>query len=194
MIAAVDPLDLGWWIASRSAGIVPFATVAVSVIIGLLMANGIGRGRTKLMLGLHEYTALAGLVATAVHGIALLGDAFMHPTIVQIAVPFTVEYRPLWTSLGIIAGWLAALLGLTFYVRRRIGSQLWRRLHRATILVWVLAVAHTIGAGTDGYERLMQAILVVTGIPICFLFLRRTVPGVSKRSAAQRGKLADAGI
>lgn len=194
MIAAVDPLDHGWWIASRSAGIVAFATVAVSVIIGLLMANGIGRGRTKLMLGLHEYTALAGLVATAVHGIALLGDAFMHPTIVQIAVPFTVEYRPLWTSLGIIAGWLAALLGLTFYVRRRIGSQLWRRLHRATILVWVLAVAHTIGAGTDGYERWMQAILVVTGIPIVFLFLRRTVPGDAKREAAQRAKLADAGI
>ncbi len=112
----------------------------------------------------------------------------------QIAVPFTIEYRPLWTSLGIIAGWLAAFLGLTFYVRKRIGARLWRQVHRATMLVWVLAVAHTIGGGTDGSERWMQAIMVGTGIPIVFLFLRRTVPGDAKREAAQRARLADAGV
>ena len=96
--------------------------------------------------------------------------------------------------MGIIAGWLAALLGLTFYVRKRIGARLWRQVHRATILVWALAVAHTIGGGTDGSERWMQAIMVTTGIPIVFLFLRRTVPGDAKREAAQRASLADAGI
>ena len=33
--------------------------------------------------------------------------------------------------------------------RKRIGAKLWRKLHRATIAVYVLAVVHTLGAGTD---------------------------------------------
>ena len=36
-----DPLDYGWWLASRSAGVVAILAVSVSVIIGLMMANGL---------------------------------------------------------------------------------------------------------------------------------------------------------
>ena len=60
-----------------------------------------------------------------------------------------MAYKTLWIGLGIIAGWLAALLGLSFYVRRRIGPRLWRRAHKATIVVYALGVVHTLGAGTD---------------------------------------------
>ena len=38
-----DPLHYGWWLASRSAGIVSILAVSVSVIIGLMMANGLPR-------------------------------------------------------------------------------------------------------------------------------------------------------
>ena len=196
MTVAPDPLDHGWWIASRSAGVVALIAVTLSVIFGLLMANGLPRrkGAMRVMIALHESTALAGLVAISVHGIALLGDPWMHPTVKQIAIPFTIAYRPFWTGLGIIAGFIAAVLGLSFYARKRIGPRLWRRVHRGTILVWALGLAHTIGAGTDGSERWMQVMMVVTGVPIVFLFLRRTVPGDPKREAAQRAALADAGI
>ena len=40
-----NPLDYGWWLASRSAGVVSFAAVSGSVILGLLMANGLPRRR-----------------------------------------------------------------------------------------------------------------------------------------------------
>ena len=117
-----NPLDYGWWLASRSAGVVSIIAVSVSVIIGLMMANGLPRkgwgGMTKRRLvAVHEATALAGIVAIAVHGLTLLGDAFIHPTLAQIAVPFTLGYRPGFTGLGIIAGWLAVFLGLSFYAR-----------------------------------------------------------------------------
>ena len=116
-----NPLDYGWWLASRSAGIVALIAVSISVIVGLLMANGLPRrpGAKKRLLAIHESTALTGLVAISVHGLTLLGDAFMHPSVTDIAVPFTMSYRPIFTGLGILAGWLAALLGLSFYVRRR---------------------------------------------------------------------------
>lgn len=187
-MTSTDPLDHGWWLASRSAGIVALLAVSLSVLIGLLMANGLPRrpGAKRRLLPLHEATALAGLVAIAVHGITLLGDAWLHPTLTQIAVPFTMEYRPLFTGLGIAGGWLALILGLSFYVRGHIGARRWRSVHRATIGVWALAVVHTLGAGTDAGQVWMQAILLLTGVPIVFLFLRRVLPADPPAERAPR--------
>ncbi len=184
-----NPLDYGWWLASRSAGVVSIIAVSVSVIIGLMMANGLPRkgwgGMTKRRLvSVHEATALAGIVAIAVHGLTLLGDSFIHPTLTQIAVPFTLGYKPGFTGLGIIAGWLAVFLGLSFYARRWIGGKRWRSVHRATIAVWALGVIHTLGAGTDASEPWLQAILLVTGVPIVYLFLLRVLPSQERRSPA----------
>ena len=55
-----DPLDYGWWLASRSAGIVAYLGVSLSVLAGLLMANNLPRrrGAKKRLLALHESAAL----------------------------------------------------------------------------------------------------------------------------------------
>ncbi len=96
-------------------------------------------------------------------------------------MPFTLSYQPFFTGLGVIAGWSAAILGLSFYARKRIGAKRWRSLHRLTIAVWALAVVHTIGAGTDAGQVWLQAIMVTTGIPIVYLFLRRILPAEDRR-------------
>ena len=193
MTSVPTPLEHGWWIASRSAGIVALLAITASVILGLLMANGLPRrkGATRVLGSLHESTALAGLIAIAVHGVTLLGDPWMHATLWKISVPFSIGYRPLWTSLGIIAGWIAAALGLSYYARKRIGTRLWRKLHRATVVAWALGIAHTIGAGTDASEPWLQATMLTGSVVIVFLFLRRTVPGDPKREAARRAATAD---
>ena len=167
-----DPAEYGWWLASRAAGIVALLCIALSVGIGLAMAGRVSRHR---LFALHQHTALIGLVAIAVHGITLLGDRFLAPSIGDIALPFTSTFEPVWTGLGVTGGWLAAILGLSYWLRDRIGTALWRRLHRATILVYVLSVAHAIGAGTDASEPWMQLLLVVTGAPILFLFVLRVL-------------------
>ena len=193
MTSVPEPLEHGWWLASRSSGIVALLAITASVILGLLMANGLPRrkGANRVLVSLHESTALAGLIAIAVHGITLLGDPWMHATLWKISVPFSIGYRPLWTSLGIIAGWIAAALGLSYYARKRIGTRLWRKLHRATVVAWALGIAHTIGAGTDANERWLQVTMLSGSVLIVFLFLRRTVPGDPKREAARRAATAD---
>lgn len=172
-----DPLDHGWWLASRSAGIVAMLAVSLAVLTGLLLANRLAPGKAKkTVVAVHEASALAGLVAIAVHGITLLGDRFLDPGVLQIALPFTLEHERLFTGLGVIAGWLAALMGLSFYARRLIGGRRWRTLHRASVAVWALGVMHTLGAGTDASQPWMRALLLVTGIPIVFLFFLRVLP------------------
>jgi sulfoxide reductase heme-binding subunit YedZ len=176
----------GWWLASRASGLVALVLVTISVGIGLAMAGKVMRrpGLSRKLMAIHEQTALAGLVAIAVHGITLLGDPWLHPGVSGIAVPFAMSFRPLATGLGIVGGYLAALLGLSFYLRRRIGTRLWRRAHRATIVVYGMAVVHTLGAGTDAASPWLRTWMVLTVPPIAGLFLvRLTTPWRQRRRA-----------
>src|SRR3954471_24739123 len=178
----MTPADSSWWLASRASGVVALVLVTISVAIGLTMASKLvrKRGAGPVLVKIHEQTALAGLVAIAVHGITLLGDPWLHAGVKGVLVPFSMGYKPFFTGLGIVAGYLAALLGLTFYARRRIGTKLWRKLHRATVAVWALGVAHAAGAGTDAGSAWLREFMVITGVPIVALFavrmLRRPAP------------------
>ena len=175
----------GWWLASRASGLVALVLVTVSVVIGLTMAGKVLRrpGLSRKLMAVHEQTALAGLVAIAVHGIALLGDPWLNPGIGGIAVPFTMGFKPLFTGLGIIGGYLAALLGLSYYVRRRIGAKLWRKAHRATVLVYLLGLVHALGSGTDATAVWFRWWVVLTTPIVGGLFVYRVLSGRAKKQA-----------
>lgn len=182
----------GWWLASRASGLVALVLVTVSVAIGLMMASKLARrpGMPRLLTAIHEQTALAGLLAIAVHGITLIGDPWLNPGVGGVLVPFTMDYRPIWTGLGTIAGVLAMLLGLSFYARKSFGAKLWRKAHRATIVVYFLAIAHTLGAGTDASTTWMRWWLLLTTPPIVLLFIYRVGSPSLRRRKARRPSAA----
>ena len=184
-MAHVDPSIYIWWLVSRASGILALGLISLSVLIGLTMATRILRrpGMGRKLVRLHEHVALVGMIAIAVHGLALLGDPWLHPGVGGLTIPFSMSYRPLFTGLGLIGGYLAALLGLSFYARRRIGVRLWRKLHRATVVVWVLGIVHTIGAGSDASTLWLRAYMLVTAIPIVYLTVLRVL-----QSRQQRGQ------
>ena len=175
----------GWWIASRASGLVALVLVTVSVAIGLTMAGKLMRrpGLSRKLMAIHEQTALAGLIAIAVHGVTLLGDSWLNPGVAGVTVPFAMGFRPLFTGLGIIAGYLAALLGLSYYFRRRVGAKLWRKAHRATVLVYVLGLVHAIGAGSDASAPWFRWWAIATTPIVAGLFLYRVVGGRLRRRA-----------
>ena len=179
-----DPAEYAWWLSSRAAGVVAFALVAASVLLGLAMANRLVRGRGVVKL--HEHLGLAGIVAIAVHAITLLGDRWLDPGARGLVVPFAMDHEPVFTGLGVIAGYLAALLGLSFYLRRRIGARRWRSLHRLTVLVYLLGAIHVLGAGTDAEAPWLRAVLLATGAPILFLFLLRILPDDARAPVPRR--------
>ncbi len=184
----------GWWLASRASGLVALVLVTVSVGLGLAMAGKVMRrpGLSKKLLAIHEQTALAGLVAIAVHGIALLGDPWLHPGVTGIAVPFAMSFKTAFTGLGIIGGYLAALLGLSYYVRKRVGARLWRKAHRAAILVYLLGLVHALGAGTDATAVWFRWWVMLTTPLIGGLFVYRVLSERAKkqaRAAVPRPKL-----
>ena len=106
-----------FWITSRAAGLVVLLASSAAVTLGLLMGGRMTRGRTTQLKTAHEALSLAALAALVVHAGALLGDAYMSPSLADITIPFVSGYETLWTSTGIVAGWLLVLLGLSYYAR-----------------------------------------------------------------------------
>jgi sulfoxide reductase heme-binding subunit YedZ len=161
-----------FWITSRAAGVVALLAASLAVALGLLMGTPL-RKRIPETRVLHEALSLATLVVLAVHAVALLGDSYFQASVADITIPFA---RGFWMGLGIIAGWLFAILGLSYYLRARIGPARWRSLHRFTALAWVLGVAHAVMLGTDAGTVwfLLAATLVV--FPAAALLARRWLP------------------
>lgn len=188
--AATTVQTHGWWLASRASGLVALVLVTISVGIGLTMAGKFMRrpGLSRKLLAVHEQTALAGLVAIAVHGITLLGDPWLHPGPAGVTVPLAIGYRPVATALGIVAAYAAALLGLSYYLRRRIGARLWRKAHRATVAVYALGLAHAFTAGSDASAPLFRWWAIATGLPIAALFVYRL--GAARRLSRRRQRVA----
>jgi methionine sulfoxide reductase heme-binding subunit len=173
-----DPIHQAFWFASRAFGISAMILLAISVGLGLAMSGRLVRrpGLPAKLKRFHESTTLVTLGLIAAHAGLLLFDSYLRPGLVGITLPFALGYRPVFTGIGIIAAWLAAILGLSFYARRRIGVKRWRFMHRFTIVVYVLVLVHVAGAGTDAASRWMVALLTGLTAPIIFAFTYRMLP------------------
>jgi len=159
----VNVLDHGWWLASRSAGVVAYLLLSASVVLGLAMALRLAPPRSAAVLRTaHERIALIALGAVAAHCLLLLVDGVLRRGLSVIRLPFAMDYRPVWTGIGILAGYLAAGLSLTYYARRRLGARRWRAAHRLIPVAWAMAAVHVIGAGSDAGSLWLQVPLALT--------------------------------
>jgi sulfoxide reductase heme-binding subunit YedZ len=162
-----------YWIASRAAGSAALVLSSVSVCVGLLMGGRLLKRRGIDLRVAHEALSLATLAALLVHGLTLLGDGFLHPSVGDLAVPFLGSYKTLWTTAGIVAFWALLLLGVSYYARARIGVQRWRMLHRFTALAWILGIVHSLGEGTDAGQAWFLAMTAIVVLPALGLLLAR---------------------
>jgi sulfoxide reductase heme-binding subunit YedZ len=179
-----------FWITSRAAGGAALLLSSASVFLGLMMSATRRNPNRRDLRTLHEALSVTALAMVGLHGVSLFGDAYLNPGVVGILVPFVGRYRPLWTGAGILAGYGLAVLGVSYYFRDRIGATRWRRAHRLTAAFWLLAIVHTIGAGSDAVEPWF---LILNGAAIApaalLLALRWT--GRASGAAAERGPRPD---
>jgi sulfoxide reductase heme-binding subunit YedZ len=185
-MTAADPTHQLFWFASRAVGIVAITLLGISVALGLAMSDRLVRrpGLPAQLKRLHEASVLVTLSLIVAHGGLLLFDSYLRPGLAGVTLPFALSYRPAFTGIGIIAGWVAAILGLSFYVRKWIGVKVWRRMHRFTIVAYLLALGHVVGAGTDARSPWMLAMLTALTAPIVFAFTYRMLPAQPPRQPA----------
>jgi sulfoxide reductase heme-binding subunit YedZ len=182
-----------FWITSRAAGSVALLLSSASVVLGLMMSSTRRSPNRRDLRTLHEAISLTALAMVGLHGVALLGDSYLNPGVGGIAVPFVGAYRPLWTGIGILAGYGLAALSLSYYLRDRIGASRWKLLHRLTALFWMAAIVHTLGAGSDAEQAWFLILVGAFALPAAALLLLRWLGRASSPGEGSRGERVAAG-
>jgi sulfoxide reductase heme-binding subunit YedZ len=147
------------WYFARSSGIVAYALLSASVVIGILMA-----GRTQFtwprfaVEEVHRFLAFLTGMFVVLHGSTLLLDSVVPTSLAQELVPFTSGYRPFAVGLGVTAAELMAAVGISNRFRKQLPHGIWRRIHYLTLAVWMLATGHGLLAGTDRFDPWFAAL------------------------------------
>ena len=139
------------WLVARASGVLAYGLLTASVLAGLILkSRPFGRRlRGVTAMEIHRTLSFLGLAAFGTHAVALVLDHAVDIGLSDLFVPGLAPYRPLWTALGVVAGELMLLIIVSFPLRKIFGFKAWRRLHWATYLLFALATAHGVKAGTD---------------------------------------------
>ena len=164
-----------YWYMARAGGVIAYLLMWASVVWGLLLSTKIlGKQLVaSVAYGAHEFLSILSIIFAALHALVLLGDSYIEFKIWHLIIPFSAPYKSFATGLGTISLILSAALLLSFYVRKRIGQKLWRKLHYFTFLGFVLAVVHGIMAGTDSASWGMISVYWFSGLSVLFLVYYR---------------------
>ena len=161
------------WVILRSAGIGAYVMLFLSVAWGLVATSAaLGRRVSKASAVLiHQFFSTCGLLLLGIHVGGLLVDPFMPFGPSEILVPGAASYRPAATAFGVIAMYATVIVLVTSWIRQRIGTTWWRRMHLLAVPAFVLSLAH--GVGTDSTRPWMWWTYVVTGSAVVFLVVLR---------------------
>jgi methionine sulfoxide reductase heme-binding subunit len=176
------------WFITRAAGITAYLLLWLSTAWGLAVSTRVldGRLHGSYTYDFHQFISLLSIAFVALHIIVLLFDQYLPFSIIQVLLPFTSQYRPLWVGVGIISLWIVLLVTVTFYIRDRIGSSAFRKIHVLSLLGFFGAAAHGLFSGTDSPLLAIQAMYVITSLSVVFLLTYWFVMLVTKRQAAQQ--------
>jgi len=158
------------WYLTRAAGITSYLLLWLSTIWGLAVSSKILDNllHRTFAFDFHQFISLLSLGFLALHILVLSADRYMPYSLAQIFIPFLSPYRPLWVGVGVIALYLTGLVTVTFYLRQRIGMQVFRYIHFSSLLAYLGATAHGFFSGTD--TPLLMALLMYFFTFIVFVF------------------------
>lgn len=182
--------DPTFWLLARASGLTAYTVLTLSVLAGLVLKSRPFRSlRAPDVVEVHKTLALTGLGALVLHGVSIVLDTTVKVSLVALFVPGLVAYRPAAVAAGVVAAWLFAVVAASFWVRRRIGTRLWRRLHWLTYALFGLATIHGISAGTDSTQPWARALyLGALGAVVAATAWRALVPPSRPRPAIQQGE------
>ena len=177
-----------YWYMSRSAGIVAYLLLWVSVMAGIGISSKLFNDfvSPQITNEVHKFTSILAMIAGAFHGLILLGDTYMNFSLFDILIPFKSAYQPFWVGLGILGFYLLAMLVVSFYIKKRIGHRTWRLLHYSSFALWVMTTLHGVLAGTDTSTVLMKVVYTAAVVSVGYLLTYRIATAKSLTNAPAR--------
>ena len=164
-----------YWNLSRTAGLVGYTLLWLSVVAGLLLSGRIARSALspRITMQLHETLSGTALAFGLFHTLILLGDPYLKLGLTQIMVPFASPYQRLWVGAGQIGLALLTAIVLSSHWRRRLGNRMWRLLHKSAFAAYWLVLAHAIVVGSSSTEPLITLFYAATATTVMWLTTTR---------------------
>ena len=168
------------WYLTRASGLVAYLLLSLSTIWGLLLSGKMVKKRIPpaTALTLHNYLSWTSIGFTIFHAAVLLFDNYYRYTIATLLIPFIGPYLPIWVGLGVIALYLMLATSLSWYWRKKIGQNNWRKLHYLTFFAYLLTTLHGFMAGTDAAQ--LGIMFALSGIIVLFLTFYRILAAVNR--------------
>ena len=193
--AAIETLS-GWlrdeyerlpWYVTRITALLAYLALTGSVVYGLLLSTKVldRIAHRAVSFTLHQDLSSIGLALALVHAAVLMLDRSVPYSPLEVVVPFSGPYRPIWVGVGQVTLGLTLVVLLSFYVRKRIGQPNWRRLHYLSFVAFFGATAHGLMAGSDtGADWVYLGYLAMTAM-VVFLFVYRVALAVAQRRGSR---------
>lgn len=140
-----------YWYLSRASGFVSLTLLTTSIALGLLTAGRVVSPSWPRFVteGLHRNVSLVTVSFVVLHALTITLDKYVGISVLAAVVPFVSSYLPLWVGFGAIAFDVMLALTITSLLRTRMSHRWWRLVHWLAYLGWPVALAHTVGIGTD---------------------------------------------
>jgi methionine sulfoxide reductase heme-binding subunit len=140
------------WLAARATGITAYLILSFVVSLGLILSHPVNQSTWKLSKRLfpwHENLFVFVVAFVLVHIVALVLDPYAGVGISGAIVPGLSSYRTVPVALGNVALYALLIAAVTARYTKLLPPGVWLKLHRGSIVVWAMAWAHGILAGTD---------------------------------------------
>lgn len=147
------------WFTTRGSGIAAYLLMVGVMVYGLLLSARSSSGElpAPVSYGMHDYLSWLSLGFTVLHMAVLLFDRYLPFTVATLLTPGASTYEPLWVGAGQVGLYLSLIVTVSIYVKKR-AQRLWRALHYASFIAFVLITLHGLNSGSDSKLVVMQAV------------------------------------
>jgi len=138
------------WTMIRLSGLTGHFFLTLSVLAGLLGSFPALKKQKARLHNIHLYSGWAGLLAIVLHATLIIVDTYAPLSLLEILVPGTASYEPLWNAFGTISLYLFGFVLVTSdFLKETLGKTLWKLTHWLVLPAWLLMTLHGIFIGTD---------------------------------------------
>lgn len=175
-----------WW-ASRAFGFVSYLALWLSMLTGVMLSTQKlpKRFDRKVLFELHQQWTLAAVIATALHVLAVVTHPEAGVGVLGSLVPYASRQLTGPVALGVFAMWGLGVVAVSSWLRSRIKPTTWRVIHTLAFGAFLIALAHSIAAGTDTEAPAVQWMYALTGSVLVLAIVVRVVSIAFARTVAR---------
>lgn len=176
-------LDVLFWLLSRASGIASFLALFLAILSGIALRTSVldWLGSNRALKALHQATTALWIPLGLVHLLALVVDKTAQIALVDLIIPFRVDYGAgnarLAIGIGTVAFDLFIIVAVTGWLKRRMQQRLWSWIHRTSYLAFALTFVHAFLAGTDFRSPAISSLSWSLAFAVLVLGLARLIWG-----------------